>query len=182
MNSKRILVVHSKKMMKKRPQFGAISRLNMTTRLETTKPQPRLERSVVKGTEEPSLQFCYRTFTEFCQRLARLKSLSNWHIGTFLARVVLKQMMEPYLLPKFEILVDDSLGFNVKVYGCYLPGDHPVYLDYRRTVRNVTMSRLVKGLEDSYSLCCGVNVFNVYFPTNFTSRLFRFGPVQSHTA
>ena len=47
-------------------------------------------------------------------------------------------MEEPYLLPKFEIAVDDSLGFTVKVYGCFLSKYHLIYLDFRRTVRNVT--------------------------------------------
>ena len=75
-------------------------------------------------------------------------------------------MVEPFLLPKFEIAVDDSLGFTVKLYGCFLPEDHHVYMDCRRTVRNVTISRLVKDLEDNYSVCCGVDV------QEFTGNLF----------
>ena len=75
-------------------------------------------------------------------------------------------MVEPFLLPKFEIAVDNSLGFTVKVYGCFLPEDHPVYMDCRRTVRNVSISRLVKDLEDNYSVCCGVDV------QEFTGKLF----------
>lgn len=66
-------------------------------------------------------------------------------------------MKELYLLPKFEIAVDDSLGFIVKVYGCFLQEDHLTYLDYRWTVRNVTISRLAKDQEDNCSLCCGVD-------------------------
>ena len=75
-------------------------------------------------------------------------------------------MVEPFLLPKFETAVDDSLGFTVKVYGCFLLEDHPVYMDCRRTVRNVSISRLVKDLEDNYSVCCGVDV------QEFTGKLF----------
>ena len=41
-------------------------------------------------------------------------------------RVVLKKKAEPFLIPKFEIVVDESLGFTVKVFGAYfkqaLPG------------------------------------------------------------
>ena len=41
-------------------------------------------------------------------------------------RLVLKKMMEPFLLPEMEIVVDDGLGFTVKVFGCFLPEDHPL--------------------------------------------------------
>ena len=64
-------------------------------------------------------------------------------------------MVEPYVLPKTEIIVDDSLSFTVKLYGCFLPEDHPTYMKYRRSMRNVTISRLVDELE-SYVICCGV--------------------------
>ena len=57
----------------------------------------------------------------------------------YFLRAVLKQVEIPYVLPKFEIVVDDSLAFTVRVYGCYFPEDHPVYLDYRRTVRNISI-------------------------------------------
>ena len=56
-------------------------------------------------------------------------------------RLVLKKMLEPSLLPEMEIVVDDGLGFTMKVFGCFLPEDHPRYLDYKRTVTNVTIHR-----------------------------------------
>lgn len=61
-------------------------------------------------------------------------------------KAVFKKMTEPYMLPQLEIIVDDGLGFTVKVYGCYLVEDHPLYLEYRRSMQNVTMSNLVKEL------------------------------------
>ena len=42
-------------------------------------------------------------------------------------RVVLKKEEDPYLIPKLEIVVDESLEYTVKVYGDYLVKDHPVY-------------------------------------------------------
>lgn len=47
--------------------------------------------------------------------MTKLKSLQNWNIGTFSNRAVLKQVEIPYVLPKFEIVVDDSLAFTVRV-------------------------------------------------------------------
>lgn len=41
------------------------------------------------------------------------------------------------------------------MYGCYLVDDHPLYLKYRRSVQNVTLSNLIKELE-AFKLCSGV--------------------------
>ena len=60
------------------------------------------------------------------------------------------------MLPHLEIIMDDSIGLTVKVFGSYLPEDHPLYLDYRRTVRIVTVSNLIKQLE-GYWLRDGVS-------------------------
>lgn len=116
-------------MTKKKARFGALPKLNMPKKThETPKPEQRPERTIVRDLiKKPQVH--YKTFTEFCQRLTKLKSLQNWNIGTFSDRAVLKQVEIPYVLPKFEIVVDDSLAFTVRVYGCYFPEDHPVYLD-----------------------------------------------------
>lgn len=39
-------------------------------------------------------------------------------------RFVVKKMLDPFLIPEFEIIIDDSLGFTIKVFGCFLPEDH----------------------------------------------------------
>ena len=64
-------------------------------------------------------------------------------------------MVDPYVLPKTEIIVDDSLSFTVKLYGCFLPENNPTYMKYRRSMRNTTISRLLHELE-SYVICCCV--------------------------
>lgn len=40
--------------------------------------------------------------------------------------MLFKKMVEPYFLPEVEIIVDDSLGFTVKVFGSYLVDDRPL--------------------------------------------------------
>ena len=102
----------------------------------------------------------YRTFQEFSQRAKSLKTLCDWISKFSVDRAVFKKMVEPYLLPELEVIVDDSLGFTVKVYGSYLVDDHPLYLQYRRSMKNVTLSNLVKELE-SYQLCNGVQTLEL---------------------
>ena len=92
--------------------------------------------------------------------MKNLKTISDWALKFVKDRVIFKKSLEPYLLPEIEIIVDDSLGFTVKVFGTYLIEDHPVYLKHLRTVRNVTMSNLVKELE-GFKLCDGVNAIEL---------------------
>ena len=44
-----------------------------------------------------------------------MKSLNNWNKKTLEDKVVLKKMVDPYVLAKTEIIVDDSLSFTVKL-------------------------------------------------------------------
>ena len=44
--------------------------------------------------------------------------------------MIMKEMLEPYLLPELEAIVDDSLGFKIKVFGSYLVEDDPFNLNY----------------------------------------------------
>ena len=63
-------------------------------------------------------------------------------------KLVLKKKCAPFILPEIEIAVDDCLGLTVKGFSYFLPEDHPLYLSHRRPVTNVTISRLVKELDE----------------------------------
>jgi len=143
-------------MTKKKPRFGALPTLNMPAKSrKTTKPTPRPGRSVVKDCEQPSSRSAYyKTFSELCQRLKGLKSINDWQQKLFVDRLVLRKHVERFLLPELEIIIDESqsLCFTVKVFGSFLVEDHDLYLRYRRTMHNVTVSVLVKELE-AYKLC-----------------------------
>ena len=101
---------------------------------ESSKPSPRPEHLVAKCNEEPLPHSCYKGFLELCQGIKSLKSLSDWSLKISDDKIVLKKMVDPYMLPHLEIIMDDSLGFTAKVFISYLPKDHPLYLDYCRTV------------------------------------------------
>ena len=154
-------------MTKKKPRFGALPKLNMPEKShETTKPTPRPGRSVVKDCEQPSSSSVYyKTFSELCQRVKGLKTINDWNHKLFADRLVLRKHVEHFLLPELEIIIDDSLRFTVKVFGSFLVEDHDLYMRYRRTMRNGTVSVLVKELE-AYKLCGGVNA------SDMTSKLY----------
>ena len=89
-----------------------------------------------------------------------LKCFADWVSKFSVAKAVFKKMVEQYMLPHLEVIIDDSLAFNVKVYGCCLVHDQPLYLKYRRSMQNVTLSKLIKELE-GFKLCTGIQACEI---------------------
>ena len=112
--------VYAGKPTRKEPRFGALPKLNMPSRShESKKPAPRPCRTVVQKQVEPKKIACYKDFTELCKRVSGLKSCSACTCRVLSERLVLKKILEPFLLPEMEIVVDDGHGFTVKVFGCF---------------------------------------------------------------
>ncbi|PFX13536.1 hypothetical protein AWC38_SpisGene22370 [Stylophora pistillata] len=112
--------ITQKKLPKRKPRFGALPKLNMPKKShERSKPTPRPERSVAKDSEEPLPNSYYKGFTKLCQRVKSLKSFTHWKMKIKGDKIVLKKILDSYVLPQLEIVVDDSLGFTVKVFGSY---------------------------------------------------------------
>ena len=150
---------------KKKPRFGAIPGLNLPKKIhESAKPTPRPARSVVKEHDQQP-KACYKSFGELCQRITGLKTLKGWKSKRLSDRLILKKTVEPFLLPEVEIMIDDSLAYNVKAFACFLLEDHPLYVTHRRSVRNISVCEVVRELE-CYKFCCGVEA------SELTSQLF----------
>ena len=60
------------------------------------------------------------------------------------------------MLPQLEVVIDDIVGFTLKVYGFYLPDDHQLYSQHFRSVTNYSVANLVKKIE-SHIVCNAVN-------------------------
>lgn len=153
-------------MTKKKLRFGAVPVFNMPKRRHySNKPTLWPDETVLSNLENSSTSSCYSTFSEFCDQVKSIETLCGWNVKFLVDQVVFQMIVEPYLLSVLEIIVDDSLGFTVKVLGSYLVDNHPLYLQYRRSMQNVTMSDLLKGLE-IYRFCDGVHA------TELTSKLY----------
>ena len=62
-------------------------------------------------------------------------------------------------LPKYQVIVDSSLGFSVSVYSWFLPDNHPIYLRHKRSVRFTRASPLLSHVQD-LQLCAGLSKFS----------------------
>lgn len=83
-----------------------------------------------------------------------MKTLSTWKLEQLNDRMLIKRLSDSFSLPELELIIDDSLGFIGKVFGCLLPEDHQLYSICFRSVMNVSVSNLVKDME-SYFICPG---------------------------
>ena len=73
-------------------------------------------------------------------KIKSLKVLSNWTVVKCENETIFKFYEKDIQteLPYFTIIVDDGLGFTVKVYNWFLPEDHVIYKSNKRSVRNIT--------------------------------------------
>ena len=152
--------------MKKKPKIGALPTLNMPKRShDTTKPATRPSRTVV--TNNPvaeNVKKYYQSFNDLCKRVKTLKTLNDWIVQELEDRLVLKKERSQVMLPEIEIMIDDSQGFTIYVYGWLLPEDHELYTANLRSITNITVSDLVKSIA-TQSICPGVK------PSEFSSSI-----------
>lgn len=149
-------------MVKKKPEIEALPTLNMPKRShDTTKPAARPWRSVVNVNPitESSKKY-YQSFKDLCKRVKTLKTLNDWIVQELEDRLVLKKKSSQVMLPEIQIMIDDSLGFTIYVFGWLLPEDHELYTTNLRSVTNITVSDLVKSIG-TLSICPEVKPFEL---------------------
>ena len=64
---------------------------------------------------------------------------------------------EPFVLPKYELVIKESFKYTFIIYGLVMPFSHEIYSQYERSVENVTVSQLISKLE-TYDICGGVSL------------------------
>lgn len=150
-------------MVKKKPKFGALPTLNMPKRSHDTSKvvAARPYRTVVKQDNPVSVaeKKYYQGLDDLHKRVKTLKSINHYTFEETKDRVVLRRKGS-LILPQVDITIDDSLGFCVSVYGWLLPSDHEIYTTNLRSVRNITVSDLVKRI-DTLLICPGGKPFKL---------------------
>jgi len=96
----------------------------------------------------------YQSFNDLCKRVKTLKTLNGWIVQELDDRLVLKKKNSQVTLPEIEIMIDDSLGFTIYVYGWLLPEDHELYTTNLRSITNITASDPVKSISTLF-ICPG---------------------------
>ena len=122
--------------------------------------QPRTSAETIarkRHTEVPakSHKSFYGSLKEFKTRALNLK-LIGWVIDSSdESQLRITKNDEKHSVPLYEIHVDDSLSFTIRTYGWSLPDDHQMYLTYRRSLQNVTLSSLIAAITSCF-ICSGI--------------------------
>ena len=141
--------------------FGVLPLLNMPQKSfpkEQSAPRPmrsvvRVDTEAIEGKQKSGF---YKSFSEFCKRAQSLKSVQEWSTQIKEDRIIFRKFDQPSVcLPQLELVVDDSLGYSIIVYGWLLPDDHILYTQYLRSMKNITLSDLVRELVESV-ICPGI--------------------------
>ena len=96
----------------------------------------------------------YKDFLEFSKRILKLKLHKHWKIVINDAHFHIMFTNSKYCTPKYEIFVDISLGYSIRVFSWFLNDDHQLYKRHRRSVFNITLTELLYNLQQM-SLCKG---------------------------
>ena len=141
---------------RKKLKPGSIPTLMMPMKSHATnaKQRRKIERS--EYVQPKSKSYIYRSFKDLSLRVKNLK-LAEWIVVCSEDRVILQKQEADCFIPRYEICIDDSLGYYIQVYGWLLPEDHPLYTVHHRSMRNISASNLVADLE-KYKICCGSSV------------------------
>ena len=112
-------------MTKRKVKFGALPTENMPKKShETPKPPQRPAREIVKDIpSSANNKKYYKGLADVCKRIKGLKTISEWIVEERMDRVVLRKMKDCFQLPELELIIDDSLGYTISVYGWFLPED-----------------------------------------------------------
>ena len=76
------------------------------------------------GHYEHKKPFILYKFDDLQSRISKLKSVENFKKEFKRDSVTIKKQSPTYLLPEFEIILDNSLAFTIKLYEWLLPEVH----------------------------------------------------------
>ena len=98
-------------------------------------------------------KYCYKDFKELTSRVQKLV-LKDWYVSSSDDQIRLRKFEVPYVTPRLDLRIDDSLAFTLIVFGWFLPEDHILCKCVKRSVRNITVSNLLIEIG-KYEICKG---------------------------
>ena len=66
--------------------------------------------------------------------------LTGWSRKEHEQKFIFEYFDDRHALPVYSLIVDSGLGFSITVLGWFLPDDHEIYLEHKRSLFHVTIS------------------------------------------
>jgi len=72
----------------------------------------------------------------------------------------LSKVEDPYLIPKYQVIIDESLEFSCIILNKPLPATHIIYKNHIRSIKKITISHLLKEVSQ-LKICSGITDKNI---------------------
>ena len=95
----------------------------------------------------------YISFEEFKQRIKNLALTKFWNIAIQEDLVTATFTTSNYVLPTYEIFINNVLHFTLRVHSWILSKHHELYLSYNSSFSNMTLPKFIEQLTSQYMLC-----------------------------
>ena len=119
---------------------------------------------------QPQPSNAYKSFDEFKLRIKILALNKLWEINIQEQLVIGSFTSSEYVLPTYEININNLLNSTVRVHSWILPVDHELYLLYNSSFLNVKFSTFVERLS-KFTLCQGMNLPDSRKEINFVKHM-----------
>ena len=111
--------------------------------------------SLSSSTSSSPQKMSYVDFDDSIKKNKLLKSV-GWSVDSSTQNIIkLTKIDASFVVPIFEIIIDESLGFTVRVFGWFHPDTLALYKENLCSGFHVTTSSLMKHVE-SFKFCNGV--------------------------
>ena len=100
---------------------------HLTSSLRSLKKKERKHRSIVQERISASTTMCYQESYRTGQQSE--KACVKWLVCIICTENAVRiwKVDIPFIVPTYDIQIDDSLGFTLIVHGWFLPEDHIIY-------------------------------------------------------
>ena len=121
----------------------------------------------------------YISLEEFKQRIKYFALNKLWNFAIQEDLVTVTFTTSNYVLPTYEIFINNVLHFTLRVHSWILPRvhswilpkDHELYLSYNSSFLNVTLSKFIERLTSQYVLCKGITLHDTRKEANFAKHV-----------
>ena len=119
----------------------ALSKSSHTITRPTSSIQRREEHLESTTLSPPPPSYIYKDFQDdFKDRIIKLSLNDLWQFELSENLVIATFKSTNHVLPKFEVFIDNTLTFSLRVYGWMLPQNHELYSKFNKSFLNVTFS------------------------------------------
>ena len=95
----------------------------------------------------------YISLEEFKQRIKYFALNKLWNFAIQEDLVTVTFTTSNYVLPTYEIFINNVLHFTLRVHSWILPKHHELYLSYNSSFSNMTLPKFIEQLTSQYMLC-----------------------------